>query len=116
VSADKSSLMKKKEQLCVKCRKCCEKVGVYTDPSIYEVSEKKVISFYQARGATITKSGSELFIVFNIPCPHLTNKGCAIYQKRPFICKAYSGLDEFGEDCLWSQLTKKKKLIVNKTP
>ena len=98
-----------KEQLCIKCRKCCEKVGVYTDPAIYEISEKEVVLFYKARGATVTKSDKELFIVFDLPCPHLSKSGCAIYKNRPTICRIYSGLHEFGDDCLWSTLSKKKQ-------
>ncbi len=114
----KTKKLSKKEQLCIKCRKCCEKVGVYTDPAIYEISEKEVVLFYQARGATVTKSDDELFIVFDLPCPHLSKTGCAIYKSRPTICRIYSGLHEFGDDCLWSTLTKKrvasKKTDVNR--
>jgi Fe-S-cluster containining protein len=95
-----------KQQLCVKCRKCCMQVGVYTDPGIYETTEAEVIHFYEARGATVSKSDGELFIVFDLPCPHLTKKGCSIYPKRPKICRKYSGLHEFGADCLWSIIPK----------
>ena len=104
----KTKKISKKQQLCVECRKCCEKVGVYTDPAIYEISEQEVVHFYQARGATVTKSDSELFIVFDLPCPHLLKNGCAIYKNRPKICRIYSGLHEFGDDCLWSTLSKKR--------
>ena len=104
----KTKKLSKKEKLCIKCRRCCEKVGVYTDPAIYEISEKEVVYFYQARGATVTKSDDELFIVFDLPCPHLSKTGCAIYKNRPTICRIYSGLHEFGDDCLWSTLSKKK--------
>jgi Fe-S-cluster containining protein len=99
----------RKQQLCIECRKCCEQVGVYTDPYIYEMSEKDVIAFYEARGATVTKSDGELFIVFNLPCPHLSEKGCGIYPERPKICRKYSGLHEFGDQCLWSTLSKDSK-------
>jgi Fe-S-cluster containining protein len=49
-----------------------------------------------------------LFIIFDIPCPHLTPTGCAIYGERPIICRTYSGLDEFGDGCLWSSLSEKR--------
>ncbi len=98
----------KKQQLCLSCLKCCGKVGVYTDPAIYELTEKDVISFYEARGASISRDGQHLFVLFDLPCPHLTKTGCDIYPKRPKICRIYSGLDEFGEECLWSTLSKKK--------
>ena len=103
-----------KQKLCLQCRKCCEKIGVYTDPRIYEMSEDDVIHFYEARGAAVTRSDDELFIVFNIPCPHLSLKGCAIYKDRPNICRKYSGLHEFGDDCLWSIIPKTKAPAVRK--
>jgi Fe-S-cluster containining protein len=104
----KVSKLTKKQQLCIQCRKCCQKVGVYTDPAIYEMTEADVIHFYKARGATVNKSDDQLFIVFDTPCPHLTPTGCAIYEKRPKICRTYSGLDEFKDECLWSSLSKNK--------
>jgi Fe-S-cluster containining protein len=110
----KTEKLPKKQELCIKCRKCCKQVGVYTDPYIYEMGEQDVIDFYEARGATVTKSDAELFIVFDLPCPHLTPKGCNIYPKRPKICRIYSGLHEFGEDCLWSTLSKGKPKAVKK--
>jgi len=105
----KTKRLPRKQQLCIECRKCCEKVGVYTDPYIYEMDEREVIDFYKARGATVTKSDGELFIVFDLPCPHLSEKGCDIYQKRPKICRIYSGQHEFGDECLWSTLSKDKR-------
>jgi Fe-S-cluster containining protein len=104
----KAGTLTRKQQLCMKCRKCCGKVGVYTNPSIYEMSKADVVRFYEARGAVVTKSDDELFVVFDIPCPHLTPKGCDIYDRRPKICRTYSGLEEFGEECLWSSLSIKK--------
>ena len=100
----------KKQQLCIECQKCCTKVGIYTDPAIYELSEKDIIHFYEARGATVSRSNEQLFIVFDIPCPHLNLNGCDIYEKRPEICRIYSGKEEFGDECLWTSLSKKKKV------
>lgn len=97
----------KKQQLCIECKKCCTKVGVYTDPAIYELSEKDVIHFYEARGAEVSRSDDHLFIVFDMPCPHLAQNGCNIYEKRPRICRIYSGQEEFGDECLWTALSKK---------
>ncbi len=110
----KASKFTKKQQLCGQCHKCCQKVGVYTDPAIYEMTEADVIHFYKAWGATITKSDDELFIIFDIPCPHLTPTGCAIYEKRPKICRTYSGLDEFRDDGIWSSLSEKRSGVAKK--
>jgi Fe-S-cluster containining protein len=111
----KTKQLPRKQQLCIKCRKCCEKVGVYTDPYIYEMGEQDVIDFYKSRGATVTKSDGELFIVFDLPCPHLTEKGCNIYPKRPKICRIYSGKHEFGDECLWSTLSTDKRKKTGKS-
>ncbi len=108
-AGSKKKKLTKKQQLCLSCLKCCSKVGVYTDPSIYELLEKDVVTFYEARGATMSRDGDHLFVLFDLPCPHLTKAGCDIYDKRPKICRIYSGLDEFGEECLWSSLSKKKR-------
>ncbi len=100
----------KKQQLCIQCKKCCTKVGIHTDPAIYELSEKDTVHFYEARGATVSRSDNLLFVVFNLACPHLTEDGCDIYEKRPRICRLYSGEEEFGDQCLWTSLSKKKKV------
>ncbi|HEX8947443.1 MAG TPA: YkgJ family cysteine cluster protein [Dissulfurispiraceae bacterium] len=94
----------RKQQLCISCRKCCEAVGVYTDPDIYSSPRKELVHFYKERGFEVTLSEGYLFLVLDLPCPHLTRSGCAIYRKRPKLCKEYSGVEDFGKDCLWSTL------------
>lgn len=95
----------KKQQLCIACRKCCEELGVFTFNGFYEDAPADVQHFYEARGCTVTKSESGLiYLSMKVSCPHLTADGCAIYEKRPAICKKYSGLEELGEQCLWSTL------------
>jgi len=106
----KGSKLTKKRQLCIQCGKCCQRVGICTDPAIYEMTEADVINFHQARGATVRKSHDQLFIIFHTPCPHLTRTGCAIYEERPKIFRTYSGLDEFSDDCLWLHYRKKKSV------
>ena len=59
----------KKQQLCIECKKCCTKVGVYTDPAIYELSEKDVIHFYKARGAAVTRSDNHYLSYSTCPVP-----------------------------------------------
>ena len=98
----------KKQQLCIDCRKCCQEVGVFTLKAFYEDTPEEVIHFYETRGFTITPHESGLmYMSLKIPCPHLTEQGCAIYETRPQICRKYSGLDEFGEGCLWHPLAGK---------
>mgnify|MGYP001167447106 CR=1 FL=1 len=100
----------KKQQLCIQCRKCCQELGVFTLNAFYEDPPEDVIHFYKTRGCSITPHESGLlYLSIKIPCPHLTDEGCAIYETRPQICRKYSGLEEFGDGCLWAGLKGKKQ-------
>jgi Fe-S-cluster containining protein len=98
-----------KQRLCIACRKCCEAVGVYIDPDIYNSPVKDLIHFYKARGFSVAREDGLLFLVLDFPCPHLKKTGCAIYHKRPKICRTYSGLEDFGGECLWATLPEHQK-------
>ena len=98
-----------KQRMCVACRKCCEAVGVYIDPDIYTSSAKELTAFYKARGFSVSREDGLLFLVLDYPCPQLTRNGCGIYRKRPGICRTYSGLEDFGDGCLWSTLPEHRK-------
>ncbi|HTR44805.1 MAG TPA: YkgJ family cysteine cluster protein [Thermodesulfovibrionales bacterium] len=98
-----------KERLCIVCSKCCREIGIYTHPGMYTCSAEELIEFYEARGFTVTRSEDVLVLSLKIPCPHLTPAGCDIYERRPQVCKEYSGLDDFGEACLWSKLPEQRK-------
>jgi len=63
-----------KQELCVKCRKCC--MTILHMPNVKDP----------------------------LPCPHLTDKGCSIYERRPQACRTYDGRLE-REDCLWHTLS-----------
>lgn len=95
----------RKQELCIACQKCCKELGVYTFNGFYEDEEAAVVHFYETRGCTLTRGESGLmYLSMKIPCPHLTPAGCDIYDTRPEICRKYSGLEELGEECLWSGL------------
>ena len=77
---------------------CCKQIKIpVLDPN------PQAVEFYQARGFTIHYEYPTCFIVIDIKCPHLTNKGCDIYDSRPIICREYDGrLDPFVADrCKW---------------
>ncbi|NLI30459.1 MAG: YkgJ family cysteine cluster protein [Nitrospiraceae bacterium] len=100
----------KKQRLCIACRKCCQELGVFTLNAFYEDPPEDVIHFYQTRGCSITPHESGLlYLSIKMPCPHLTDDGCAIYEDRPQICRKYSGLEEFGDACLWAGLKKQEQ-------
>ncbi len=103
-----------KQQLCTVCRKCCGPLGLYIDPDIYECSEKELIHFYSARGFSVTKEDGYLYLVLDFPCPHLKKTGCAIYKKRPKVCREYSGLEDFGDKCLWAKLPEHRDQVRKK--
>ena len=93
-----------KSELCLRCMKCCEVVSFEVTPSATS------LEFYKARGAKIKliTSGSPLMIVsFPYPCPHLTPKGCDIYEHRPLACKAFDGSKSLTsrDYCLWKEST-----------
>jgi Fe-S-cluster containining protein len=95
----------KKSELCLKCLKCCTYIAV---PSIIDSNNAFVVNFYKTRGCKTFVHKNILMIVIEYKCPHLTENGCSIYDKRPIICKNYDGrLDEtikvMGDICLWEK-------------
>lgn len=97
--------LSQKQRLCLECRKCCQELGVFTLKAFYEDQPEDVIHFYKTRGCTITPHESGLiYMSIKVPCPHLIESGCAIYEQRPQICRKYSGIEEFGKGCLWASL------------
>ncbi|HTZ19005.1 MAG TPA: YkgJ family cysteine cluster protein [Dissulfurispiraceae bacterium] len=99
-----------KQQLCIACRRCCKSVGMYLDPENYVTANEDVAEFYAVRGFEIYEHEGFLLLIHpDLPCPNLTEKGCRIYSRRPVICKKYSGLDDLGDECLWSSLPEYKK-------
>ncbi len=99
-----------KQRLCIECQRCCKDVAVYTHPDFYECSMKEVLNFYKMRGFRVQKEKGAYLLSLTFPCPHLTADGCSIYEKRPQSCRDYNGIEDFGDECLWSGLKKKKKL------
>ena len=99
-----------KQQLSISCQRCCKSVGMYLDPANYIAEEKDIARFYAARGFEVCEhNGLLLLIHSNLPCPNLATNGCTIYEKRPEICRGYSGIDDMGDECLWSGLPQHKK-------
>lgn len=91
-------------ELCKRCQKCCKEVAI---ESQYPYCDE-VIEFYEARGFEV-KVGSNncAFISAKIPCPHLTDSGCNIYNNRPKTCQDFNGLIDFNGDCLWMEVFEK---------
>lgn len=98
-----------KQHLCIACSKCCREIGVYTHYNLYDCSEKDFVQFYETRGFKVTKSEEVFVLTLKLSCPHLTPVGCDIYEKRPQVCRDYSGLNDFGSDCFWAVLPEDQK-------
>ncbi|HMK42956.1 MAG TPA: YkgJ family cysteine cluster protein [Dissulfurispiraceae bacterium] len=98
-----------KQLLCIKCKKCCQEIGLFTYTGFYEDTEEEVVHFYQTRGFNVVRDKTGLlYLTMKLSCPHLTKEGCDMYEHRPEICRKYSGREEYGDACLWSTLDKKK--------
>lgn len=97
------------ERICISCQKCCGELRFYTHPSLYACPYDDLVEFYKARGCGVTESDGLLVISLKHPCPHLTDKGCAKYKRRPSVCKENSAFEELGGECLLSSMTEKKR-------
>lgn len=91
-----------KELLCLKCMECCKALAVQAP---YCIDNKEFVEFYQARGCSIIATKSLPIIVIDNPCPHLTERGCSIYHKRPEWCRLYDGRKDpiMRHVCLWGK-------------
>lgn len=93
-----------REKLCLSCMKCCREFSVYTHPILYGCSAEQIAEFYEARGFSVERLEEDAMVLtLRHPCPHLTPDGCDIYERRPAVCREYSGIADFGDDCLWSR-------------
>jgi Fe-S-cluster containining protein len=95
-----------KQRLCLQCLKCCKHIWIHT---AFANDCLGAIEFYEARGFEIEPSDKGVLVIkMKHSCPHLTDKGCGIYEKRPYICKLYDGRKDHP-DCKWHQLSNKEE-------
>lgn len=95
------------ERLCISCQKCCRELSIYTHPILYSCPAEDIVDFYEARGFHVDRLEEDAIVLsVEQTCPHLTPEGCDIYDRRPKVCREYSGIEDFGERCLWSKLKK----------
>jgi Fe-S-cluster containining protein len=100
-----------KQELCLKCHKCCEQLlfEIYMPP-IHELA-MDVRNFYEARGCTVFTLEQGNFVTVPLSCPHLTKRGCAIYEDRPVACRMYDGTKSptLADECLWNSSVNMEK-------
>ena len=65
------------------------------------------MAFWKTRGCKPYVSADERpWMACYFPCPHLTDKGCDIYENRPHHCRTYDGRKDpyLADVCLWKDL------------
>lgn len=100
----------REQLLCLECQKCC-KVIVF--PTNYK-DEPDVRHFYETRGMKVRWDDRwGLLIMVDHQCPHLTERGCNIYSKRPDVCRRYDGRKDpfMADECAWKELGKKSAVF-----
>ena len=103
----KAKRLSEKERLCLSCLKCCRELSIYTHPVLYSCPAEDIVEFYEARGFHVVRLEEDAVVLtIGQTCPHLTPDGCDIYERRPKVCREYSGIEDFGPGCLWSELKK----------
>ena len=90
----------KKSQLCLECMECCKILKI----PHREFPTLSIRAFYEVRGCTILLERGIFYIIVPYFCPHLTPKGCDIYEDRPQDCKNYDGRDDSAVNCKWKEL------------
>lgn len=82
-------------KICVACQRCCKEVHVQTG---ILMNDEESVEFYRARGFITENRNGKVYLRMNVPCPSLTEKGCGIYEKRPVVCRVYTG-ESLGDIC-----------------
>lgn len=91
-----------KSELCLQCLKCCKQISFMVPAS------GEALAYYKVRRIKVRliPLSSEMWVTVPYVCPHLTDKGCDIYEDRPLACSVFDGLkQETTRDfCLWKEL------------
>jgi Fe-S-cluster containining protein len=74
------------QQICIECQECCKWMTfILVKPS------QQLLHIYRVRDCKIKVINGNTHIMVKSVCPHLTQEGCDIYDKRPQICREYDG-------------------------
>jgi len=95
-----------KEELCLKCMECCKAMTFPFTISNTPGVLNRVTQFFLVRGCRVIHDGRLVYVKVPYPCPHLSDKGCLIYEARPEACRIYNGQKDPGMEgkCLWKEL------------
>lgn len=70
---------------CLECMECCKVLIFHTRNRPGALN----MEFFHARGCRVLTEADFLTVELDHPCPHLTAKGCDIYENRPETCRRY---------------------------
>jgi Fe-S-cluster containining protein len=92
-----------KSALCLQCHKCCMQLPMSLKYEPDSQMFKEISEFFIAHGCTATVIAGTFVLSVPHVCQHLTEKGCAIYENRPQVCRNYDGRRDprLHMDCLW---------------
>ena len=90
-----------RQRLCLECLECCHVIAV---PTFLRGDRFK--EFYTKRGFRVMMHQGLSLVVLRSTCPHLTDKGCSIYEQRPQVCREYDGRKDpiMRYICKWKEL------------
>lgn len=85
------------QRVCVGCQECCRYLTFIVGEDIVNLYSE----IYTVRGCTIRRMSGSPSYALRVPsvCPHLTERGCDIYETRPQHCRDYDGtMDPLMQD------------------
>lgn len=94
-----------KSELCLQCHRCCKHLPISLGNNPEMEVFQHIMEYYKAHGCDTMVFGKSVIISIPHVCQHLTEKGCAIYDKRPTVCREYDGRKDprMYKECLWAR-------------
>jgi Fe-S-cluster containining protein len=87
---------------CMECQMCCRTliVPVAAGEKSQARSRRSFLIFADTWGFKMLKWGKKMYMAFENPCQHIdSEKGCLIYEKRPFICRKFEKQPDVNLQC-----------------
>jgi len=93
---------KKKQELCLQCNECCKTIAM----PAFLLGDPMTTDWLKFRGCEFFQTNFGMFVLIPSICPYLTDKGCAVYERRPEVCRNYDGrqIPFMVDKCKWNEL------------
>lgn len=94
-----------KSELCIQCQACCKQLPMSLKHEPDSALFQSVAGFFLAHGCEAQIIQNTFVVSIPHVCQYLTEKGCAIYERRPQICQDYDGRKDprLYNKCLWNK-------------